>query len=262
MRPSRYLVCIFCLVLVSLLASAEQPQTGPEPFYFVALTDPACPVAGFVPPVPFTKELRVLYFPMGQRAVIKTPKSLFVHVVFDPGYGMPESKTEPLAKRDDGVWSATVPLKDMLPRFAVYWFEDRETKQTDTDGGNYFEIPFCDAHGHRDELSVIGEARSYTGALSAYGVGRATDYAQAVDVHESYIHPPRRGQNAIGDLWRYKLKLNGDTPEARQTLLAEINQFIRDHAKDNFGLMGTMNFVAYEGWVPEGTTDARQFQCR
>jgi tetratricopeptide (TPR) repeat protein len=149
-----------------------------------------------------------------------------------------------------------VTWKELFPKYAVYWFEDHETKQTDTNGGDYFEIPFCDAFGHRDDFSVLAEARSYASVLASYGVDRPIDYAKAIDILESHIHSPHQGESFIQDIWQYKLKQAGDTPEARQKLIAEIDRFISDHAKDGFGLMSAMNFVAYQGWIPQETTDA------
>lgn len=258
MRLSSYVVCLFWFAtVVSLTAFAQQaPPSGPEPFYFVALIDPACPVVAYSSPVPIAKEIRVLYFPFGKNATIKAPKSLFLHIAFDTGFMAGGEQTVSLSKRDDGVWVARVSLEERLPSYAVYWFEDRETKETDKNGGEYFGIPFCDAHGNRADFSVMSEARSYTGVLSPYGIDRPTDYAKAVDILKSYIHPPSRGENLIADLWKYELKLYGDDEAAQQKLLPEINQFVSDHAKDGFGVLDGFNFVAYQNWIPPETTDA------
>jgi hypothetical protein len=61
--------------------------------------------------------------------------------------------------------------------------------------------------------------------------------------------------NLISSLWKYKLKLDGDTPEARSTLLTEIKKFISDHSVDAFGLVGTLNFAAYQDWFPPDTME-------
>src|SRR5262249_24429297 len=145
---------------------------------------------------------------------------------------------------------------DAFPKYAVYWIEDRESKLVDINDGKYFEVPFCDALGQREERSVRYEAESYTGKLEASGIERPVDYAKAVDVLSGYIHPPSRGDNLISSLWKYELKLHGDTPEARSALLAEIKKFISDHAVDGFGLVDALNFAAYEDWFPPDTLES------
>jgi thiol-disulfide isomerase/thioredoxin len=257
MRVHAYSTFIFLLLAhMSSLTAQQAPRAAPEPFYYVALTDPACPVSGFTPPAPVTNEIHVLYFPVGQGATIKKPKSPVLHLVFDNGFGPDNDRTLPFTKREDSIWLATVPLKDRFPKYAVYWIEDRETKQLDTNGGNYFDVPFCDLEGRRAEWSVRYEAESYTGQLESHGVERATDYAKAIEVLDEFIHPPSRGANLISHLWKYELKLHGDTPEARSALLAEIKKFVSDHSADGFGLVDALNFAAYEDWIPPETTEA------
>ncbi len=248
---------ILFLVAGTLSGTAQQvARDAPEPFYYVALTDPACPVSGSTGPAPVTKEIHVLYFPMGRGATIKEPKSPVLHLIFDNGFSPDRDQTLPFTKREDGVWLATVPLKDRFPKFAVYWIEDRETKQLDNNGGKYFDVPFCDLEGQRAEWSVRYEAESYTGQLESHGIERAADYARAIEILDEYIHPPSQGANLISDLWKYELKLHGDTPGARSAQLAEIKKFVSDHSADGFGLLDALNFAAYEDWVPPETMEA------
>jgi len=76
MRVYGYSAFVFFLVAGTLSVTAQQESgAAPEPFYYVALTDPACPVSGFTAPAPFSNEIHVLYFLMGQGATIKEPKS-------------------------------------------------------------------------------------------------------------------------------------------------------------------------------------------
>jgi hypothetical protein len=256
MRVLRYSAFIVAVVVSTLSLPGQQvPKDQPAPFYFVALTDPACPVTGYTAPAPVTKEIRVLYFPMGQGATIKEPKSPILRLVFDSGFVPDDEQNLLFTRREDGVWVATIPLKDRYSQYAIYWIEDRETKQVDTNDGEYFDISFCDIQGRRNEQSVRYEAASYTGELEAHGIERPADYAKAIEILEDYIHPPLRGQNLIDSLWRYKWKLHGDSPEARSALLAEIKKFISDHSTDGFGLMGTLNFAAYEDWIPPETME-------
>jgi thiol-disulfide isomerase/thioredoxin len=257
MRVYRYAAFIFLVIASPLSLAGQQAQEDrPEPFYFVALTDPACPVTGFAAPAPITKEIRVLYFPMGQGATIKKPQSPVLHLVFDNGFDQDNEQTVPFTRREHGEWLATVPVKERFPRYAIYWVEDRESKQVDTNDGKYFEVPFCDPRGQREEQSVGFEAESYTGKLEAHGIERPTDYAKAIEVLEGYIHPPSRGPNLISSLWSYKLKLHGDTSEARTSLLAEINKFISDHSTDGFGLLSALNFAAYRDLFPPETMES------
>lgn len=152
MRVQGYSVFILFLVASTLSLAAQQLAAGnPEPFYFVALTDPACPVSGFTAPAPVTEQIRVLYFPMGQGATIKEPKAPVLHLVFDSGFGQDNDRTVPFTRRDDGVWVATVAPGDRFPRYAIYWIGDRESKHVDTNDDKYFEVPFCDLQGQRDE---------------------------------------------------------------------------------------------------------------
>jgi hypothetical protein len=72
MRVLRYSAFIVALVVCALSLPGQQvPKDQPAPFYFVALTDPACPVTGCTAPAPVTKEIRVLYFPMGINGIFK-----------------------------------------------------------------------------------------------------------------------------------------------------------------------------------------------
>jgi thiol-disulfide isomerase/thioredoxin len=255
LRYSAFILSVLASTLLLLGQQARQPD-HPEHFYFVALTDPACPVTGYTGPVPVTKEIRVLYYPMGDGATIKKPKSPVVHLVFDDGLAPDSEQTLPFMKRDDDVWVATLALGNKFPRYAVYWIEDRENKQVDTNDGKYFEIPFCNAQGHRHEWSVLYEAESYTGQLEAHGIERAADYSKAIQVLDEYIHAPSRGENLISIRWDYELKLHGDTPEARSALLAEIKKFINDHSVDGFGLVSVLNFAAYQDWFPSDTMES------
>jgi len=95
----------------SPVVGQQVPQDPPEPFYFVALTDPACPVTGYTGPVPVTKEIHVLYYPMGEGATIKKPKSPVVHMVFDNGIGSDNDRTLPFTKRDDDFCGLSVGRK-------------------------------------------------------------------------------------------------------------------------------------------------------
>jgi hypothetical protein len=253
----RYSAFILFVITSAFPLAAQQVQEDrPEPFYFVALTDPACPVSGYAALAPVTKEIRFLYFPMGRRATIKEPESPVLHVVLNNGFAQDDNQTLPFIRRDDGVWLATVALRDWAPaQYAIYWVEDRGSGQTDTNEGKYFEVPFCDVEGRREEQSVRLEAESYTGALAAHGIERPVNYAKAIEVLEEYIHPPSRGENLISSLWKYKLKVQGDRAEARATLLTEINSFIGDHSADGFGLIDALNFAAYQDWLPPETTE-------
>jgi thiol-disulfide isomerase/thioredoxin len=244
------LAIVFLATAQGSVCARQSPKDQAPTFYYASLTDPACPVSGYEPPAPVTKEIHVLYFPMGQNALIKAPKSPVAHFVFDGGF-MPDSDlTLPLTRRDDGVWVGTIPLAGRFFRYAMYWIEDRDTRQIDNNDGKYFEIRFCDIEGHPDQFSVHYEAGAYAGQLHAHGVELTPDYAKAIDILEEYIHPPTRGGSLVGDLWRYKLKLGGDTPQARTALLAEITKFISDHSADGFGLHPTLNFAAYQDWFP------------
>jgi thiol-disulfide isomerase/thioredoxin len=255
---------MFLLATASTLCFAAQQPAETDgyqggPVYWVSLTDPACPVTGYLAPAPVTKEIRVLYFPMGKGAAIKEPTSLVLHMVFDNGSGPDEDQTLPFTRRDDGVWSATVALReqfDWFPQYAVYWVEDSQTKRVDMNEGKYFEVLFCDVYGQRAEQSVRYEAESYAATLQVHGIDRPVNYAKAVDVLDAYIRPPSRGANLVSTLWKYKLKLHGNTPETRAALVSEIRKFISDHSGDGFGLIDALNFVAYQDWIPSETTES------
>ena len=248
-----------CLVFIVMVVSAAAGQPVRRTTVLPALTDPACPVTGYPPPFPVTKELRVLYLPMLHSAAIQKPKSLLLHVVFDDGSKPDAERERPFTRRDDGVWVATISLAHRSPRYATYWVEDPDGKQLDTNSGRYFEVPFCDLLGRRDESSVKYQAESFGGSLVKHGVQRPPDYAHAVDVLETFIHAPSSGGFLVSELWKFKLLLYGDTPEGRARLLSEINKFISDHARDGFGLPDTLNFVAYQAWVP---TETQENLCR
>ncbi len=251
---------IFWSIAVEGTASGQTAQTyeapAPSVFNFASLTDPACPVTNNFPPAPITSEIHILYYPMGRPAAIRHPKSLVLHVVLGHQIAPFEQQAIPFTRREDGVWVANVTYKDFrAPRYAIYWVENPQSKQQDTNFGEYFEVPFCDVHGRMLEESVSLQAQSYTGILEAQGIERPAIYAKAVEILEDYIHTPSRGRNLIADLWEYKLRLRGDTPENRAFVVAEINKFVSDHATDGFGLYSALNFVGGHSWVPADTTE-------
>lgn len=255
MRVRRFLYFLVFTTVSTAHATQQTPPAAAPPTFFVSLTDPACPVTGLRDLTPHTDELHILYSETGPSATIKGPKSLVAHVVFENGYPDSDDKIVPFARRNDGLWQANVALQERIPRYLIYWVEDRETKQTDTNQGKYFEVPFCDPHGHRSERSVMFEAQSYTGILESHGIERPVDFAKAIEVLTEFIHPPFRGANLIASLWEYKLHLGGDTPQTRAALLTEINQFVTDHAMDAFGLVSAMNFTVYHSWIPDETNE-------
>jgi thiol-disulfide isomerase/thioredoxin/predicted negative regulator of RcsB-dependent stress response len=253
-------VAIFWSIAFGTAASGQTVQTyeppAPSVFNFASLTEPACPVTNGFAPAPITNEIHILYYPMGKLAAIKDPKSLVLHVVLGHQFAPFEQQTISFTRRDDGVWVANVTYKDFrAPRYAIYWVEESQTKQADTNLGEYFEVPFCDVHGRLLEESVSLQAQSYTGILEAEGIERPVNYAKAVEILEDYMHAPSRGRNLIADLWDYKLRLRGDTPENRAFAVAEINKFVSDHVADAFGLLSALNFVGGHSWVPADTTE-------
>lgn len=94
-------VILFVLATLSLVGQ-QLHQDRPEPFYFVALTDPACPVTRLRRTGSSQKEIRVLDYPMGEGVTIKNPKSPVVHMVFDNGYSPDSDQTLSFAKPDAG----------------------------------------------------------------------------------------------------------------------------------------------------------------
>lgn len=251
---------IFWSIAVERAASGQSIQTyeppAPSVFNFASLTDPACPVTNNLPPAPITSEIHILYYPMGRPAAIRHPKSLVLHVVLGHQIAPFEQQTIPFTRREDGVWVANVTYKDFrAPRYAIYWVEDPQSKQQDTNSGEYFEVPFCDVHARLLEESVSLQAQSYTGILEAQGIERPVNYAKAIEILEDYIHAPSRGQSLVAELWEYKLRLRGDTPENRVALVAEINKFVGDHVADGFGLLDALYFVGGHSWVPAYTAE-------
>ena len=256
MRDCLISVCLL-LTLAQTLGAQQSKQGDSTKYPFPAsMTDPACPVGNYRDPFPHTKDLLVLYFPKALSATINNPKKLSLHLVFEFGYFDGDRQTLPFTLRDDGNWVANVPLEQRVPTYAVYWIEDPDTKQSDTNHGKYFDVRFCDIYGERSEMGVKWEAQSYTGNLTSYGIDRSVNFPKAVDILEEHIHPPTRGANLIGDLWRYKLSSYGDTPEARTALLTEINKFISDHSDDGFGLVDALNFVTNTKWIPGETVES------
>jgi hypothetical protein len=106
-----FCVAIFWSIAVERTASGQTVQTEKapteSPFYFASLTDPACPVTNNLPPAPITSEIHVLYYPMGQHAAIKDPKSLVLHVVLGHQIAPFEQQTISFTRREDGVWQRT-----------------------------------------------------------------------------------------------------------------------------------------------------------
>jgi cytochrome c biogenesis protein CcmG/thiol:disulfide interchange protein DsbE len=255
MRTFTLSAWMFIAMVNTVRAQQPTPENRANYPVLASMTDPACPVGNYQDPFPHTKILSVIYFPKVQAATIHQPKALWLHLVFEYGFFDGDRQILPFTLRDDGSWIASVPLEVRIPTYAIYWIEDRDTKQSDTNHGKYYDVRFCDIYGERSELGVKWEAQSYTGILTPYGIDRPVDFSKAIDVLEEHIHAPTRGANLIADLWRYKLSSHGDTPEARTVLLTEMSKFISDHHEDGFGLTDALNFIANAPWVPAETIE-------
>jgi thiol-disulfide isomerase/thioredoxin len=242
------------LVFEAAAAAWGAPAVA-ELSYFASLVGPACPVTDSDQQWVETRQLKVLYFPESAAATIKNPKSLTLHIVFNNGESSDGVRSIAFNERDGAAWVATAALTRWKEKFAVYWVEDQETKQSDMAGGKYFQIPFCTARGDRAERSEQFEAESYTGVLEKFGIQRQQDFRKAIAVLEEYIRPPEHGAFLMSRLWEYKLHLGGNTPEARAAIAKEIDEYAQKHSEDGFGLMDTMNFVAYQDWVSDQTID-------
>src|SRR5579863_2072481 len=225
------------------------------PSYYASLTAPACPVTGSDQHWVETSQLKVLYFPESANAAIKNPKSLILHIVFNNGQSRDSVRSQAFNERDGAAWIATASLTRWMEKYAVYWVEDPETKQSDTNGGRYFDVPFCGARGTREERSEQFEAESYTGVLEAHGIQRPQDFRKAVEVLEEYIRPPEHGAYLLSHLWEYKLHLGGNTPETQAETAKEIDGYAQKHEQDAFGLTDTLNFAAYKEWIPDATIE-------
>jgi hypothetical protein len=181
------LVCFAAtLLLTGITTASNNPPDKTDgsqakfAFQFVSLTDPACPATAAVPHAPVTNEIRVLYYPMATRALIKEPKTLVLHVVLGHENMPFTPRTIPFTLRNDGVWVASLNYEPFAaPKYAIYWVAEPRTKLADTNGGNYFEVPFCDVHGQLSETSVRLQAQSYTGVLEAHGIERPVNYLMA-----------------------------------------------------------------------------------
>ncbi len=249
----RTFVLAVAMFAAPVLAGAA-PENG-APSYFASLTGPACPVTDSDQHWVETSQLRVLYFPESRNATIKNPKSLTLHIVFNNGESNDGVRALAFNERDGAAWIATASLTRWREKFAVYWVEDPETKQSDTNGGRYFEIPFCTARGIREERSEQFEAESYTGVLEKYGIQRPQNFRKAVEVLEEYIRPPEHGAFLLSRLWEYKLHLGGNTTDRRAAIAKEIDEYAQKHEQDGFGLMDTLNFAAYQDWIPDDTIE-------
>jgi thiol-disulfide isomerase/thioredoxin/predicted negative regulator of RcsB-dependent stress response len=251
--------CITATLLLADITSADKkpPEKTDSSqakfaFHFASLTDPACPVTTALPHTPVTHEIHILYYPMAELAVIKEPTSLLLHVVLGHEIMPFDAQTISFAQRDDGVWVAKLSYEAFAaPKYAIYWVEEPGSKLTDTNGGEYFEVPFCDLRGNLLETNVKLRAQSYTGLLEAHGIERPVNYAKAIEILDDYIHAPARGQDLIDDRWKYELALRGDTAASRDLLTSQINQFVNEHAADGFGLLDALNFVGRHPWVPD-----------
>lgn len=233
----------------SVNSSSESGSSKPRPV-FASLADPACPVTTSAPPMPMTSELHILYFPTALQATIRDPKQLLLHIAFDSGNNSDSIRTIPFERHGDGVWQANVELRAMLNTYAIYRVEEPETKQVDTNDGNYFEVLACDVHGERVEQAIHDQARAYTGWLESRGFERPVDFAKALQILNDYIRPPRKGESLISSWWLYKYELGGETAETKTALVTEIQKFVQDHEADGFGFVDTLFFVEHAEWVP------------
>jgi len=251
-----YFSLLAVVIAGSSAANAGQQAPAARYIYPATVTDPACPVvANYGPPIPVTRELRVLYFPTGKQATIRNPKSLALHIVLESGSILYREHTIPFVRQTDDVWVATVPINEQMPQYAAYWVDDPESKQSDTNGGKYFDVHFCNMRGEPAEMSVQLEAESYTGVIQARGIDRPMDYAKAIQILEGEIRLPMRGQDLLVYLWAYKLQLGGDTPQTRSALIEEINRFTVEHSAEGFSLLSTLNFASMKEWMPKDTIE-------
>ncbi len=124
-------IATFLLASPLFLLSQQLQKDYPKPFYFVSVTDPACPVSGYPAPVPVTNELRVFYFPMGEGATIKEPKAPILHLVFNDGFSSENLQNVLFTRREDGVWVAAISMAGNLPSMPfIGWRTAKPRSQT------------------------------------------------------------------------------------------------------------------------------------
>ncbi len=218
-----------------------------------SLINPVCPTTWSNDLYPHTDELEILYYPFAERATIRDPQGLTAHVVRDAydSRSLPKQDVN-LFRRADGVWEGKLSLVGLETRYAAYWFEDTATHQTDKNHGDYFDVFFCNFDGTRSAQSVAAKARSYIGSMRALGVERPVDYKRAVEILEAMSSPDPNAYNELEDLWDYKLRVYGDTPEGHAKITAELEQFIDRYQSNESALMATSNFVAgHQSWLPD-----------
>jgi tetratricopeptide (TPR) repeat protein len=240
----RYLAAVLVILSSSCGAFAQQSPAKPKTPPWTVLTDPVCPVASFYgTPLPnASKELKVMYFPLGKTAKLHDPQSLDLHIGFNqPGRGS-SATAIPFTHTDDH-WEATVPLSEPHAMYAIFLVQDPKTGAIDDNGGQLWDLVFCGAQGSKDANSVMAQARGYAGESWTASLRRPKDYDKAISILKAGLdQKPANNSWWMPELWKTEARRDGNDAQAWAKIAGEIDGFASDH-RDKRDLYWMGHFV-------------------
>lgn len=206
---------------------------------------PSCPVVRSVDR-PGTKEIVVSYDPRNPGATIKSPQRPVLNFAINTPY-YHKVATAPLARRDDGVWQATIsPGERDLWLFLMFSVKDEAAGQLDDNSRQYWDVVSCLSNGQLHFQGVEYRAASYTGVKFDNGMARPKDYAKAMSALEPTLNSAAPARfNALADYWEYKVRRDGDNDAAWTRIAEEVEQFLDEHKLDKSALIGASNFILH-----------------
>jgi tetratricopeptide (TPR) repeat protein len=155
------------------------------------------------------------------------------------------STTIPMTHAADATWQADfTPKRDYIPGYSIFFFEDGKNR-VDNNRWRYWDILNCYG-GKPDRLSVVGQARTYTGRLLAPAIQRPPDLPRAISILKEALSQDPQGYWFYPSLWRDELKLGDESLSSYQQVANEIKPFLDAHGNNPFALRQVSDLVATE----------------
>ena len=210
--------------------SAQTAAPTPVVYPWAVLVDPVCPVS-LSPQIPSSsREIRVFYFPKAMGAKLKNPKSLSLQIAFNGPHYSDNNEVIPFSRSDD-YWEAVVPQKIRVA-YAVFDIKDG-SGALDDNGGQYWDLVYCDPQGQKDPSGLFAQARSYKGETWPLGIRRSRDMAKAVSLMEKVVATNDRGPSwALRTLWEFQAQRDGGDAKAWKSVAAETDELLAKNPDD------------------------------
>ena len=224
------------------LQDVRTPSAAP-----VVTVEPACAewIPGATPGQPIVPPHIIIgYNPRSPAARLASAQSLTL--ILSTGAGSRfNSTTFPMTLAAGGTWRADfTPKRNYIPGYSIFFFED-EKGRVDNNRAQYWDILDC-RNGEPEESAVLAQASTYEGWLLAPGIQRPPDLARALDILKTDLKGHSTRYNYYNWIWRYELRLAGESPSKYEQVGGELDAFISTHGNEPDALRAAVLFVEVE----------------